>query len=173
MGYCVPFGWSGLFRSLGAQRPVGRLPGGGPRFSRADYTIKCNKKEKGSQESTNLVKWKNTHQPNYQGGSPVSYHHLTRKERGKIALWKNNRLSIREIASRLGRSPSTISRELSRNTTGQRYRADDAQKNAHLRALIWIRILREQGLGEKAFLCGVIPPTKASPWGEAVTGGDG
>src|SRR5699024_10414219 len=30
----VPFGWSGLFRSLGAQRPVGRLPGGGPRFSR-------------------------------------------------------------------------------------------------------------------------------------------
>ena len=32
--YCVPFGWSGLFRSLGAQRPVGRLPGGGPRFSR-------------------------------------------------------------------------------------------------------------------------------------------
>lgn len=63
----------------------------------------------------------------------MSYHHLTRKERGKIALWNNNRLSIREIASRLGRSPSTISRELSRNTTGQRYRADDAQKNAQLR----------------------------------------
>ena len=34
VGYCVPFGWSGLFRCLGAQRPVGRLPGGGPRFSR-------------------------------------------------------------------------------------------------------------------------------------------
>ena len=32
--YCVPFGWAGLFRDLGAQRPVGRLPGGGPRFSR-------------------------------------------------------------------------------------------------------------------------------------------
>ena len=33
MGYCVPFGWSGLFRSLGAQRPVGRpAPGGGPRL---------------------------------------------------------------------------------------------------------------------------------------------
>ena len=31
---CVPYGWAGLFRSLGAQRPVGRLPGGGPRFSR-------------------------------------------------------------------------------------------------------------------------------------------
>ena len=44
---------------------------------------------------------------------------------------------------------------------------------AHLRALIWMRILREQGLGEKAFRCGGVPPTKASPWGEAVTGGDG
>ena len=31
--YCVPFGWSGLFRCLGAQRPVARpAPGGGPAF---------------------------------------------------------------------------------------------------------------------------------------------
>ena len=44
---------------------------------------------------------------------------------------------------------------------------------AHARALIWIRILREQGLGEKAFRCRGILPTKASPWGEAVTEGDG
>ncbi len=43
----------------------------------------------------------------------------------------------------------------------------------HVRALIWIRILREQGLGERAFRCGGVAPTKASPWGEAVTGGDG
>ena len=43
---------------------------------------------------------------------------------------------------------------------------------AHLRALIWIRILREQGLGAKAFCCRGIPPAKASPWGEAVTEGD-
>ena len=35
VGYYVPFGWSGLFRCLGAQRPGGpRLPGGGPHFSR-------------------------------------------------------------------------------------------------------------------------------------------
>ena len=33
VGYCVPFGWSGLFRCLGAQRPVARpAPGGGPAF---------------------------------------------------------------------------------------------------------------------------------------------
>ena len=42
----------------------------------------------------------------------------------------------------------------------------------HVRTLIWIRILREQGLGERAFRCGGVAPTKASPWGEAVTGGD-
>ena len=35
---------------------------------------------------------------------------------------------------------------------------------AHLHALIWIRILREQGVGAKAFCCRGIPPTKASPW---------
>ena len=28
--YCVPCGWAGLLRDLGAQRPVGRLPGGAP-----------------------------------------------------------------------------------------------------------------------------------------------
>ena len=37
---------------------------------------------------------------------------------------------------------------------------------AHLCALIWIRILREWGLGEKAFRCGGVPPAKASPWGK-------
>ncbi len=42
----------------------------------------------------------------------MSYHHLSRKERGMIALWENNRVPRREIARRLHRSPSTISREL-------------------------------------------------------------
>ena len=34
MGYCVPFGWSGLFRCLGAQRPGGPPARRGPHFSR-------------------------------------------------------------------------------------------------------------------------------------------
>ena len=42
----------------------------------------------------------------------------------------------------------------------------------HLRALIWIRILREQGLRKNELRCGGVAPTKASPWGEAVTEGD-
>ena len=44
---------------------------------------------------------------------------------------------------------------------------------AHVRALIWIRILRERGVVEKVFCCRSVPPAKASPWGEAVTEGDG
>ncbi len=34
VGYCVPFGWSGLSGASGAQRPVGRPTRRGPRFSR-------------------------------------------------------------------------------------------------------------------------------------------
>ena len=44
---------------------------------------------------------------------------------------------------------------------------------AHVRALIWIRILREQGSRKNELRCGGVAPTKASPWGEAVTEGDG
>ena len=43
----------------------------------------------------------------------------------------------------------------------------------HVRALIWIRILREQGSRKNELRCGGVAPTKASPWGEAVTEGDG
>ena len=32
--YCVPFGWAGLFPTLGRSAPLPRLPGGGPHFSR-------------------------------------------------------------------------------------------------------------------------------------------
>ncbi len=57
----------------------------------------------------------------------MSYQHFSRKERGKLALLRNQKKSIREIARLLNRSPSTISRELHRNGAGG-YRADDAQK---------------------------------------------
>jgi IS30 family transposase len=57
----------------------------------------------------------------------MPYHHLSRKERGKLALFRNQQKSIREIAILLDRSPSTISRELRRNSD-ETYRADNAQK---------------------------------------------
>lgn len=41
-------------------------------------------------------------------------HHLSSSERDKITILQGEGLSIRKIAKELGRSPSTISRELNR-----------------------------------------------------------
>lgn len=50
----------------------------------------------------------------------MSYQHLTIEERGLIAQYRKNRLSLRAIAALLDRSPATISRELRRNKTPSR-----------------------------------------------------
>jgi IS30 family transposase len=57
-------------------------------------------------------------------------------ERELIAVWRAEQTSIREIARRLGRSPSTISRELVRNgrTHRKRYLASSAQARADERS---------------------------------------
>lgn len=56
------------------------------------------------------------------------YQHLTISERESI--WENKLAgkSLREIARQTGRSVSTISRELKRNRTSQKYRPSEAQK---------------------------------------------
>ncbi|WP_316227230.1 IS30 family transposase [Bradyrhizobium sp. SZCCHNR1047] len=65
---------------------------------------------------------------------PLSGRHLSFSEREEIALLNAQRHSVREIARRLNRSPSTISRELDRNaaTHGGKmaYRATAAQWHA-------------------------------------------
>ena len=65
---------------------------------------------------------------------PPSGRYLSFDEREEIALLMAQQLGVREIASKLGRSPSTISRELCRNaaTRGGRleYRASIAQWKA-------------------------------------------
>jgi transposase-like protein len=69
---------------------------------------------------------------------PISGRYLSFEEREEIALLKAQGAGIREIARRLGRSPSTISRELRRNaaTRGGKleYRASVAQWKAELMA---------------------------------------
>lgn len=57
------------------------------------------------------------------------YKHLTIEERESLYLGKNQGKSIREIARELGRSPSTISRELARNKHSHRpYSPSAAQR---------------------------------------------
>src|SRR5450759_1481596 len=70
--------------------------------------------------------------------APLSARYLSFAEREEIALLRAQGQGVREIARQLGRSPSTISRELRRNaaTRGGRldYRASTAQWHAALRA---------------------------------------
>ena len=60
--------------------------------------------------------------------------HLSFAEREEIAIWRAQRHGMREIARRLARAPSTISRELRRNAAtrsgGLEYRATTAQWHA-------------------------------------------
>jgi IS30 family transposase len=70
--------------------------------------------------------------------APLSGRYLSFAEREEIALLRARGCGVREIARQLGRSPSTISRELRRNaaTRGGRvqYRASTAQWHADRRA---------------------------------------
>jgi len=59
---------------------------------------------------------------------------LTLAEREEISRGLVSNLTVREIASQLGRSPSTISREINRNGGYETYRATQADQNAWKRA---------------------------------------
>jgi len=64
------------------------------------------------------------------------YKHLSKEERDRLAILKGKGLSIRVIAVQLDRSPSTISRELCRNTdhsSRDGYLPHQAQAEADLR----------------------------------------
>src|SRR3954451_25456393 len=64
----------------------------------------------------------------------ISSRFLSQEERIEIADLRHAGLSIRQIAHRLGRAPSTVSRELRRNVTGGRgYRPFDAHRRATAR----------------------------------------
>jgi IS30 family transposase len=69
---------------------------------------------------------------------PVCGRYLSFAEREEIGLLRAQDVSVREIARRIGRSPSTVSRELTRNaaTRGGKleYRASVAQWKSDLAA---------------------------------------
>ena len=64
----------------------------------------------------------------------ISTRYLTQDDRIEIADLRRSGLSVRAIARRLGRAPSTISRELRRNAVaGRGYRPFDAHRRATVR----------------------------------------
>ena len=67
-------------------------------------------------------------------GRDLEGRYLSFWEREEIALARARGESMRTIAARLGRSPSTISRELSRNAEPGGYRATSAHASAYERA---------------------------------------
>jgi len=64
----------------------------------------------------------------------MAYTHLTKEERYQIRAMLDADCTIREIASVLGRSPGTISRELTRNRGLRGYRPGQADRFASQRA---------------------------------------
>lgn len=75
----------------------------------------------------------------------MRYHRLTREERYQIAILVKSGMSIRSTAAQLGRSASTISRELKRNYTKLGYRPCLAQTMAGRRRRFVHRPFRING----------------------------
>ena len=65
--------------------------------------------------------------------SHKSYQQITESERHAIALGLQQKQSIRAISRALGRSPSTISREIGRNAGGCGYVSRFAQQRSCIR----------------------------------------
>ena len=59
--------------------------------------------------------------------------HLTLEERDRIAQLRHQQANQKEIARALGRSPSTVNRELKRNCTGDEYYSGQAQRQSERR----------------------------------------
>ncbi len=81
------------------------------------------------------------------------YRQLSLEERCSIASLRCEGRSIRQIASALGRSPATISRELKRNALDAGYRACPAQERTRARRWKGSRLERDAALRETVLTC--------------------
>lgn len=61
---------------------------------------------------------------------PKGYQHVTRDQRSQIYAYKSMELSLRDIAKKLDKHVSTISREIARNTGLRGYRINQADNRA-------------------------------------------
>jgi IS30 family transposase len=80
------------------------------------------------------------------------YHHLCPEERAIIMLERDRGSSLRQIALKLKRSPSTLSRELKRNATTDQYcavQAGAAYKRRRKRSVRPLKLTSNQALYDK------------------------
>jgi IS30 family transposase len=61
------------------------------------------------------------------------YHHITKTERLEIALLRNKKYSLRNIAKMLGRSPNTISQEVKLKSVNRQYDPIKADHKAYVK----------------------------------------
>jgi transposase, IS30 family len=82
------------------------------------------------------------------------YDQLSLEDRCSIASLRGQGRSIRQIAAALGRSPSTVSRELKRNAAeAASYRPSYAQERTRARRWKGSRLERDEGLREDVLSC--------------------
>jgi IS30 family transposase len=89
-----------------------------------------------------------------QSAKPLSGRYLSFAEREEVALLRAQGYSTREVALRLGRAASTISRELRRNAAtrsgGLEYRATTARASLALVRNRCLCVWRERRIGDGA-----------------------
>lgn len=78
------------------------------------------------------------------------YRRLTLEDRYQIQTLNESKMSMREISRHLGRSPSTISRELRRNCTRKKYKAKSAAN---------LTLKRREGIGPPLKISGSLEKT--------------
>src|SRR5205823_10763327 len=104
----------------------------------------------------------------------VSGRYLSFSEREDIALWRAQDVGVREIARRLGRSPSAISRELRRNASTRTYRLDYRASTAQWHAERRVSRPKVSKLASndalREYVQERLPGTIARPDGERVPG---
>lgn len=71
----------------------------------------------------------------YAQQNTKNYKHFTKDERNELSILLKRGYSLREIAGALGRNPSSISREISRNTVNGQYDPVKAQYKAYVKRL--------------------------------------
>lgn len=109
-----------------------------------------------------------------RSAKPLSGRYLTFAEREEIALWRAQSHGVREVARRLGRAASTISRELRRNAAtrsgGLEYRASTAQWHAERAARRPKRAKLSTNAALRAYVQDRLSGRIVAPCGAAING---